>query len=76
MPGREQRMKTLLAAFCEHQHEGEQRQDHQHAQFEVVASVEEMIPCPEVLRHWHGAERYGGEDQEYPADERKDSRRA
>ena len=67
LPGREQRMEAFLAAFCEHQHQREQRQDHQHAQFEVAASIKEMIPGPEMLSEWHGAKRYGREKQQNPA---------
>jgi hypothetical protein len=76
VPRQEERLNTLLAAFCEHQHEGEQRQNHERAQFKVAAPMEEMIPGPEVLRDRHRADRYGRENQESPANDREDPRRA
>ena len=57
LPVGEERMEALLATSGEHQYEAKQRQNHEHAEFEVAASVEKMIPGPEVLRDRHCAER-------------------
>lgn len=73
LPVGEECMEALLATSGEHQYKGKQRQNHEHAQFEVAASIEEVIPGPKMLREGHGAERNSGEDEQNPAEDCKDS---
>jgi len=37
----------------EHQRKAEDREYEESAQLKILAAVQKMIPCPEVLRHGH-----------------------
>ena len=63
----QKRSQIIPALLNAQKHETKAGNDNEQAEFEVLAAVQEPVPCPQALRKGHGEEFDGHDEQENAA---------
>lgn len=73
-PGDDEAFEAALVFLNAKEHEAEAGEDDEKAELEVLASAEELVPCPDALSDGHGEDLDRDDEQEDAAETHRGSR--